>query len=315
MNPSPSTTVSNLPTEGQGPFSIVAVPFHGTTIDAVPDARGDVFVSIRRVCDALGVDYSGQLAKLKTKPWATVGFISMVAGDGRDREQAFIDLDGLPMWLATIEPARVAERVRPMLVLYQREAARVLRDHFFGARPHRDALARAHLGTDPIDVFLTEALAVACARPRTCACVRCTGLTAEGLLDAISVPWSHGASITAARELRARGWTRAPARWYGNTGEGRKLRHPWYPSRPALPGIVSTAAPAPALANTSTDAFPLRRYPNLVSALGWARTRGTLTEELEAHAWRMALAGVDLAPETWALVLVDLRRVGVLLAA
>jgi phage antirepressor YoqD-like protein len=38
------------------------------------------------------------------------------------------------MWLATIDAGRVGESVRPLLVAYQKEAAQVLRDHFFGAR-------------------------------------------------------------------------------------------------------------------------------------------------------------------------------------
>jgi hypothetical protein len=43
------------------------------------------------------------------------------------------------MWLATIDTGRVAEHVRPLLVAYQKEAAQVLRDHFFGpSKPRRD---------------------------------------------------------------------------------------------------------------------------------------------------------------------------------
>jgi hypothetical protein len=47
---------------------------------------------------------------------------------------SMIDLDALPMWLATIESSRVAEPAREKLVRYQREAAAVLRDHFLGRR-------------------------------------------------------------------------------------------------------------------------------------------------------------------------------------
>jgi hypothetical protein len=106
--------------------------FHGDMLDVVPDGAR-LWVSVRRVCEALGVDTGGQLAKLKPKPWACMEFISMqVDGDVQRREVAMIDLDGLPMWLATIEPSRVAEHVRGKLVRYQREAAAVLRDHFLG---------------------------------------------------------------------------------------------------------------------------------------------------------------------------------------
>ena len=79
--------------------------FHGDTLDVIPD--GDrLHVGIRAVCEALGVDSSGQLQRLKRKPWATMGVISAVAEDGKTREMSAVDLRSLPMWLATIEPAR-----------------------------------------------------------------------------------------------------------------------------------------------------------------------------------------------------------------
>jgi phage antirepressor YoqD-like protein len=36
------------------------------------------------------------------------------------------------MWLATIDTGRTREEVRPLLMAYQKEAAKVLRDYFFG---------------------------------------------------------------------------------------------------------------------------------------------------------------------------------------
>lgn len=112
-------------------LALVSVPFQGGAIDAVRDDRG-VWISIRRVCESLGIDYSTQLQKLKEKPWARVGLIPMqLPGDVQRRDIATVDLDSLPMWLATIEPSRVAPEVAPKLIAYQREAARVLREHFF----------------------------------------------------------------------------------------------------------------------------------------------------------------------------------------
>lgn len=58
-----------------------------------------------------------------------------------------IHLDSLPMWLATIEASRVAEHVRSKLITYQKECARVLRDHFFG-RQTVDASVLAELVTE-----------------------------------------------------------------------------------------------------------------------------------------------------------------------
>lgn len=113
---------------------IVHVPFHGDTLQAVQEGER-VYIAIRRVCDALGLDFSSQLAKLRGRPWATVVMITTVAEDGRDREVACIDLDSLPMWLVTIDAGRVAPEAREKIVLFQCQATAVLRDYFVRRAP------------------------------------------------------------------------------------------------------------------------------------------------------------------------------------
>ena len=104
--------------------------FHGDTLDVIPD--GDrLHVGIRAVCEALGVATSGQLQRLKRKPWAVMGVISTTASDGKTYDMSAIDLRSLPMWLATIEPSRCRADVREKLALYQVECAAVLAEHFF----------------------------------------------------------------------------------------------------------------------------------------------------------------------------------------
>ncbi len=114
--------------------AVVRVPFHGEEIEAVRE-NGRVLVSVRRVCEVLDIRVEGQLAKLRTKPWAVVEMIYMTAGDGKTYETACIDLEALPMWLATLDAGRVKPELREKLATYQREAAQVLRRHFFGEPP------------------------------------------------------------------------------------------------------------------------------------------------------------------------------------
>ena len=111
--------------------ALVPVPFHGDELLAHQDERG-VWVVFKRVCESLDLGYASQTQKLKGKPWATVTTIVTVAEDGKSREMMALHLDALPMWLATIDAARVAPTVRAKIERYQVEAARVLRDHFFG---------------------------------------------------------------------------------------------------------------------------------------------------------------------------------------
>ncbi len=111
--------------------------FHDATLDVARD-NGDLWVSIRRVCEVLTIDHSSQMAKLRGRPWARV--VMVTTHDTADRVQraAMIHLDALPMWLATIEPGRVSADARPRLERFQVECARALRDHFFGRPGHAD---------------------------------------------------------------------------------------------------------------------------------------------------------------------------------
>lgn len=111
---------------------LIQVPFHGDIIEAVRTAEGKVLVPLRQPCKSLGLDYSGQLQKLKNKEWATVEIISTVGADQKTREMVCLDLDSFPMWLATIEASRVGDDIRERVVLYQKEATKVLAAHFFG---------------------------------------------------------------------------------------------------------------------------------------------------------------------------------------
>jgi plasmid maintenance system antidote protein VapI len=98
---------------------------------ALSDGTG--FIAIRSVCRALGLDNKSQQVKLKSRPWACVALITTQV-DGQRRRLFFIDLESLPMWLATIETSRVRPQLRPRLIAYQRECTKVLRDHFLRAR-------------------------------------------------------------------------------------------------------------------------------------------------------------------------------------
>ena len=123
--PPPPSAASTLTAE--------IVRFDGNDLMAARDDDGKtVWVVVKRVCEALGLDPDGQRRKLQDKAWATTEFISAVAEDGKSREMFCISLKSLPMWLATIEPSRVAEEVRPKLAVYQQKCADVLADYFLG---------------------------------------------------------------------------------------------------------------------------------------------------------------------------------------
>lgn len=115
--------------------SLVKVQFHGDTLDAVRDDGGTVWVSLRRCCENLGLSIDTQARKLKSKAWATTTEMMVDCPDGSQRSAFCIDLDTLPGWLFSIDARKVKEHVREKLARYQKEAARVLADHFFKRTP------------------------------------------------------------------------------------------------------------------------------------------------------------------------------------
>lgn len=128
------STPSTNPSATAAP-ALVHVPFRGDTLDATRAPDGRVWVSIRRVCEALGMAPQVQLRKLQDKPWAVVTMMVMTGPDGKRYETSCLDLDSLPMWLATIDTRRVKGAAREKLVVYQKECARVLRAYFLGDDP------------------------------------------------------------------------------------------------------------------------------------------------------------------------------------
>ena len=123
--------------------ALVPFDFHGDTIECIPEGSA-LWVGVTTVCGGIGVDDKNQREKLAAKSWALTQMVRTTTADGRGREVFCIDLDSLPMWLATIDERRVPKDVRPKLVRYQRECKRALAEHFFG-RPlggEQEALAR-----------------------------------------------------------------------------------------------------------------------------------------------------------------------------
>ena len=115
--------------------AITHVPFDGGYIDATQNMQG-IWAGIKRMCEDIGVDAEGQRKKLKTASWATTEIMSAVAEDGKIRQVDMLRADCIPMWLAGINPAKVAPEVRPRLEAYQAKAKDVLAAYFMPRAAH-----------------------------------------------------------------------------------------------------------------------------------------------------------------------------------
>ena len=109
----------------------MTIPVNGVDVQAVQDGAG-YLVALRPLTDALWLDYSSQLKKLRGKSWAVVVMITTTGSDGKRYEMAAIDRRTFTMWLATIDTNRVGPSARPILESFQSEAADALDAYFHG---------------------------------------------------------------------------------------------------------------------------------------------------------------------------------------
>lgn len=130
--------------------TIVKAPFHGHELTAIETADA-VMVPLKPICERLGLDRKAQQAKINARKHLYGGANIPLPSGGGLQNALCLPVTRLAMWLASISPAKVKPELRPMLELYQREAADVL-DRYFRkgeAIPAREAASVAPSLPDP----------------------------------------------------------------------------------------------------------------------------------------------------------------------
>lgn len=136
--------------------ALATIPVAGTPGILGAEIDGKAIAAFRPIVEMLGMGYSSQLQKLKSKSWATVTNIVTVAEDGKPREMVGIDRKTLTMYLATLDENCVKEEIRPILVALQAEAADALDAYF-----HDGGAINPNATVDQLDVIVTRATAQA----------------------------------------------------------------------------------------------------------------------------------------------------------
>ncbi|GAC81657.1 P22_AR N-terminal domain-containing protein [Gordonia malaquae] len=107
----------------------VEVRVPGSSLPLYTDGKS--LAAMKPIVEYFGLDYSGQLQKLKSKSWTCMGkFSTQLPGDTQRREVVGVDRRTLTMWLATLDEKRVREDKRDELRAYQSEAADALDAYF-----------------------------------------------------------------------------------------------------------------------------------------------------------------------------------------
>lgn len=80
-----------------------------------------IYLPLRPICDNLGIGYSAQFNRLKRDDVLAEGLRRLkIKTAGGTQTMQCLELEGIPLWLAMIEPSRVREDLREKLRVYKR---------------------------------------------------------------------------------------------------------------------------------------------------------------------------------------------------
>lgn len=112
------------------------------------DKDGDIYVPIKPICDALGIDHSSQVKHIKRNYIlaSTMVTLTTVAADEKEREILCLPVEFIYGWLFTIDAGQVAEARRESVAAYQLECHKALYEHFAGSLRRRVEENEAEIG-------------------------------------------------------------------------------------------------------------------------------------------------------------------------
>lgn len=112
---------------------LIPVPVRGRTLFVGGETTA--LVPIKPVCEHLGIDFKGQRLKLRGHPVFCKGVvISPLPSEGGVQDTICIELRYFQGWLVTINPDKVAARVRDVLIAFQEQAFTLLYEAWLGSR-------------------------------------------------------------------------------------------------------------------------------------------------------------------------------------
>ena len=111
------------------------VAFYGTELLIVMGEDGQPMVSLRHVCDGIGLGYASQTQKVSANPSFMCYDIVTHDTSGRKQEMLCIPLNQLNGFLFSINANRVKPEIRDQLIKYQQECFEVLHKHFSQKSP------------------------------------------------------------------------------------------------------------------------------------------------------------------------------------
>ena len=135
------------------------VAFYDDKLTAVRVDDGQIYASVRHMCNALGIKRpQRQTDRIKRDVVLSEGLERVPIMGTRGRQRTYVlRVDLIPLWLAGIEVSRVDESLKDKIIQYKRKAAAVLWEAFQEGRLTAgntfDELLNIHENTPEVQAF------------------------------------------------------------------------------------------------------------------------------------------------------------------
>lgn len=110
------------------------IDFYDDDLIAVRAKDGQVYASLKHMCESIGVARQSQARRVRQHHVLSKGYtggtIILPPERGGPQDAGLLRVDLIPMWLSGIDIKRVREEIRPKLIRYQEEVAKVLWEAF-----------------------------------------------------------------------------------------------------------------------------------------------------------------------------------------
>lgn len=114
------------------PNELEKIDFHGDAIFAFQDEEtGEIFVSVREICNSLGLNFSGQYTKLTSDPVYSESLRNIaIQTPGGKQVQLCTSSNLVQGWLFSIQTNRLKPEIREKHIAYKKECFKVLNNYF-----------------------------------------------------------------------------------------------------------------------------------------------------------------------------------------
>ena len=88
---------------------------------------GIKYVAVKPICENLGLDWDSQFTKIKNNLVLSEGIVIITTpSEGGPQQTVCLPINMVNGWLFTINPNRVSEEIKPLVIYYQKECYRAL---------------------------------------------------------------------------------------------------------------------------------------------------------------------------------------------